>query len=74
MSMTLIPMAEKPSIAMPTCGHAFPGAAHTAAWTIPATADAARSAVRTYALAQGVVDFGNKRRATGVPAWRPTDC
>ena len=55
--MTLIPMAEKPSFAMPACASTFTGRAHG------------------YALTQGVVDFGTKRRtATGTTAWRPSDC
>jgi hypothetical protein len=70
MSMTLIPMAEKPSFGMPACASTFTGRAHNAAWTIPAGV-----AAHTYALTQGVVDFGTKRRtATGTTAWRPSDC
>jgi hypothetical protein len=69
-NMTLNPMAEKPSFAMPACASTFTGRAHVAARTIPAGA-----AAHTYVLTQGVVDFGTKRRtAAGTTAWRPSDC
>jgi hypothetical protein len=75
MSMTLKNPALKPSFAMPACGHAVAGARRTGAWTIPATGAAAQAAVRTYTLAQGVVDFGTKRGTTeGSRPWRSPDC
>jgi hypothetical protein len=71
--------ALSPSFGMPACGHVLVATPGASAWSTPATTGATTAvidgAARTYALAQGVVAFANKRRtAKGSLSWRATDC
>lgn len=73
-TITINPSVE-PSFGMPTSGHAFAAVARTAVWT-PATGATAAitGADRTYALSQGFVGNGSKRRDGKGSSWRSPDC
>ena len=79
MSMTMTKPATTPSFGMPACGHVFAATTGASAWPTPAATGATTAVIdgadRTYALAQGAVAFGTKRRtAKGSLSWRATDC